>query len=159
MTISVDILARELLDVVPPIMRTIRKKWKKGPIGGVTNSQFRILMFIQKKPGASLQDVAHHLGLTSPTTSTTVDELVSNHLVLRESSIEDRRKITLSLTTEGQKTLEEVFEHSRNDLAACLSLLTVEERAIVFQAMKLLTPLFSPRMEQKETALIEGEKI
>ena len=156
MIISMDLVARELLDVVPPIMRTIRKKWKEGPICGVTNSQFRILMYIQKKPGASLQDVAHHLGLTSPTTSTTMDELVSNQLVLRETSTEDRRKITLTLTDEGQQILNEVFEHSRSHLAEYLFPLTAEECTIVYQALKLLGPLFYSQREKDE--IIESGK-
>ena len=148
MTISIDLVSRELLEVVPPIMRTIRKKWKDGSIGGVTNSQFRILMFIQKHPGAALQEVARHLGLTSPTTSTTVDELVNNQLVLRAPSTADRRKITLTLTEQGQQTLEKVFEQSRKDLAAYLSPLTSEEAEIVYQALKLLGPLFSSQRKE-----------
>jgi DNA-binding MarR family transcriptional regulator len=136
-------VARELLNVIPQIMRTIRSKWKNGSIQGVSNVQFRILMFIQKHPGAALQDVARHLGLTPPTTSTTVDELVKTQLVLREPSTEDRRKITLTLTDKGQKNLEEVFEHSRQHLAGYLSALSPEEAEIVFQALKLLGPLFS----------------
>ena len=143
MRASVDLVSRELLNVVPPIMRTIKGKWKKGPIRGVTNTQFRILMYIQKRPGASLQDVARHLGLTSPTTSTTVDELVFSQLVLREPSKEDRRKIALTLTENGQKILEQLFEYARNDLAAYLSPLTAEQRSIVQQGLKLLAPLFT----------------
>ena len=153
MSISTDMIARELLDVVPPIMRTIRHKWKEGPIHGVSNAQFRILMFIQKRPGAALQDVAHHMGLTSSTTSTTVEELVNNQLVLREPSTDDRRKITLTLTTKGRQTLEEVFEHSRQHLAGYLSPLSTDEAEIVFQALKLLGPLFSSqRKESMENA-------
>jgi DNA-binding MarR family transcriptional regulator len=153
MFISVDLVARELLDVVPPIMRTIKHKWKEGSINGVSNSQFRILMFIQKRPGAALQDVARHLGLTAPTTSTTVDEMVNNQLILRQPSTEDRRKITLTLTDQGQQTLEEVFEHSRLHLAGYLSPLSADEAEIVYQALKLLGPLFSSqRKESMENA-------
>ena len=148
MTTSINMVARELLDVAPVIMRTIRKKWKGGPIRGVTNSQFRILMFIQKRPGAALQDVARHLGLTSPTTSTTVEELVTKGLVLRESSTKDRRKITLTLTDQGQKTLSEVFDQSRKDLATYLTPLTPAEHEIIFQALKLLRPLFSTHQQE-----------
>ena len=148
MPISTDRIARELLDVVPPIMRTLKHKWKDGPIFGISHSQFRILMFVQKHPGAALQDVARHLGLTSPTTSTMVDELVNGQLVLRESSTQDRRKITLTLTEQGQQTLEEVFEHSRKDLATYLASLTPDETEIVFQALRLLGPLFSSRRKE-----------
>jgi len=143
MPVSTDLIARQIMDAVPPIMRTIRRKWKEGPIFGISNSQFHILMFIRKRPGAALQDVAHHLGLTPATTSTTVDELVNNQLVLREPSADDRRKITLTLTEQGQEILEKVFEQSRKDLAAYLSPLTPEDAEIIFQALNLLGPLFS----------------
>jgi len=148
MPVSVDKVAQELLEVVPSMMRTIRSKWKAGPICGVSHAQFRTLMFIQKHPGMALQDVARHLGLTSPTTSTLVDELVNRQLVLRELSTEDRRKITLTLTAQGQQTLEEVFEHSHRHLAGYLSPLSTEETKIVFQALKLLGPLFSSQRKE-----------
>ena len=148
MPVSANTISRELLDVVPLIMRTIKSKWKAEPIHGISNSQFRVLMFIQKQPGAALQDVAHHLGLTAPTTSTTVDELVNNQFVLRAPSTEDRRKITLTLTHQGQQTLGEVFEHSRQHLAGYLSSLSPDESEIVYQALKLLGPLFSPQQEE-----------
>jgi DNA-binding MarR family transcriptional regulator len=79
------------------------------------------------------------------TTSTTVDELVNNQFVLREPSTEDRRKIALTLTDPSQQTLKEVFEHSRQHLTGYLSPLSTEESEIVFQALKLLGPLFSSR--------------
>ena len=140
---SANMIAQEMLNVVPSIMRTIRGKWKNGTIQGVSNAQFRILMFIQRHPGAALQEVARHLGLTSPTTSTAVDELVKTQLVSREPSTEDRRKITLTLTGQGQKTLDEVFEHSHQHLAGYLSPLTPEEAETVLRALQLLGPLFS----------------
>ncbi len=152
---SNEIVAREILNVVPLIMRTIRSKWKNGTISGVTNSQFRILMFLHRKPGTSLQDVAHHIGLTAPTTSTTVDQLVCNHLVNREPSLEDRRKIELTLTDHGKKILEEVFTHSRNHLASYLALLSAQERDIIYQALELLASTFAI---QRELEVNNGDK-
>jgi DNA-binding MarR family transcriptional regulator len=149
MTKPIDKAASELLEVVPSIMRTIRKKWKEGPICGVTNAQFRILMFIQRHPGTSLLEVARFLGLTSPTTSITIDEMVTKNLVVREPSTHDRRKISLTLTDLGQKTLDEVFEYSRNDLASYLSGLGTKDLETVYQALKLLRPLFSTSKSDK----------
>lgn len=159
MTISIDMITREMLKVVPAIMRAIRKKWKKEQISGVTDSQFHILMFIQNNAGTSLLDVAQHLGLTSPSTSATVDELVSKQMVLRVPSNEDRRKITLTLTENGQKTLKEISEHSQKDLAQYLTSLTAEERSVVFQALQLLEPLFSTPKDLDENAENLAEKV
>ena len=153
--ISIDTITAEILKVVPSMMRAIKKKWKNGQISGVTNSQFHLLMFIQNSPGTSLQDVAQYLGLTSPSASATVDELVSKQFVLREPSIEDRRKITLTLTGNGQKALQEISEHSQRDLAQYLTSLTAEERSVVFQAFQLLEPLFSVQRDLDESSLSE----
>lgn len=146
-----ETVARELLNLVPAIMRAIRSKWKHGTICGVTNSQFRILMYLQKKPGSSLQDLAQHIGLTAPTTSTTVEQMVCNQLVNRKPSLEDRRKIVLTLTEQGQNTLNEVFSHSRNHLASYLAPLTDEECDLVVQALKLLEPLYAIRKSPEVT--------
>jgi DNA-binding MarR family transcriptional regulator len=147
--ISVDEVTQDLLKVVPTMMRAIRKKWKKGQISGVTDSQFHILMFIQNNQGTSLLDVAQHLGQTSPSTSASVDELVLKELVCREPSTEDRRKITLTISENGQKTLQEIYSLSQRELAGYLSPLTDEERQLVSTAFKLLEPLFTSQKDSE----------
>lgn len=150
--ISSDAVSRELLRVVPAIMRAIRKKWKKGQVSGVTDSQFHLLMAIRNKPGASLLDISQLLGQTPPSTSASVDELVAKQLVSRESSAEDRRKITLALTASGISTLQEIFEYSKKELAPLLSSLDPDELEVVFKALLLLQPLFSGPAEAPETS-------
>jgi DNA-binding MarR family transcriptional regulator len=146
--------ARELLDFVPPLMRVVQKKWKKGLVHGVTHSQFLMLMFIQHHPGTALQDVAYHIDLTAATTSTTIEELVTRGLVLREPSQEDRRKVALTITAAGEVVLEGVYQDSRNELEEYLSSLTSGEQVTVLQALQLLAPLFvcSKNEEEKENS-------
>lgn len=141
--------ARELLDFVPSLMRVVQKKWKKGLIHGVTHSQFHMLMFIQRYPGAALQDVADHIDLTAATTSTTIEELVTHGLVLREASKEDRRKVSLTTTAEGEAVLEGVYADSRQDIEEYLLSLTSAELEIVRQALQLLGPLFTNSVEKE----------
>jgi DNA-binding MarR family transcriptional regulator len=157
MTIPMDTLTREILKVVPSMMRAIKKKWKTGQISGVTNSQFHLLIFIQNNPGTSLQDLAQYLGQTSPSTSAAVDEMVSKQVVSRQNSTEDRRKITLTLTENGKKILNEIFEHSQNDLAPHLATLSEEERLLVFQALTILEPLFSTSKDPEEVIAAQAE--
>ncbi|MEI7844422.1 MAG: MarR family transcriptional regulator [Chloroflexota bacterium] len=157
MTIPMDTLTRQILKVVPSMMRAIKKKWKTGQISGVTNSQFHLLIFIQNNPGTSLLDVAQYLGQTSPSTSAAVDEMVSKQLVSRQNSTEDRRKITLTLTGNGQKILNEITQHSQNDLAPHLAALSDAERLVVFQALTILEPLFSTSKDPEEVNLGTAE--
>ena len=136
-------VAREMLDVVPSIMRMLKQKWKKGPINGITESQFLMLMFIQRSPGAALQDVAQYMSLTPATTSTTVEELVSAEFVVRKTCQQDRRKVSLKITDAGEAALEKIFDDSRREIEAYLSPLSAEELSVVSSAFQLLAPLFS----------------
>jgi DNA-binding MarR family transcriptional regulator len=76
-----DAIAREILDIVPIIMRMIRTEMRSQSSTDLAVPQFRSLLFIKRNPGSSLQSLAHHLGSTPPTVSKLVDGLVLNHLI------------------------------------------------------------------------------
>jgi DNA-binding MarR family transcriptional regulator len=142
MVMSSDAIAREILDVVPVVMRKIRIEMRTQRSADIAVPQFRALLFINRNPGSSLQSVAHHLGLTPPTVSKMVDGLVLDGLVRREPSPKDRRQVTLTLTLQGEEVLEKAHTGTQARLAEVLSHLTPQEGETVFQAMKLLHPLF-----------------
>jgi DNA-binding MarR family transcriptional regulator len=144
MVTSSDAIAHEILDVVPMVMRMIRTEMRSQRSANLAIPQFRTLLYISRNPGVSLQSVAHHLGLTSPTVCRIVDGLVLDQLVRREPSPKDRRKITLTMTDQGQKILEQAHNATQARLAEILAHLTQEEGEMVFQAMVLLQPLFLP---------------
>ena len=141
---STDIVARELLDVVPVIMRTIRSEMRSHHSNELTVPLFRTLLFLERHPGVSLLDLAGHLGLTSPSVCKIVDGLVSHSLVKRQHSKTDRRKITLALTHGGQKVLDESRTSTQARLADLLAPLSAEQCATVFQALQILQPHFLP---------------
>ena len=84
--------------------------------------------------------------------------MVLNRLVRREPSPKDRRKVTLTLTDRGQEILEKAHNATQARLAEVLSRLTPEESETIFQAMKLLQPLFMPGASNVDTVL-EGKPI
>jgi DNA-binding MarR family transcriptional regulator len=149
MLASPDTLAREILEVVPSVMRLIRTEMRSQRSADLALPQFRALMHIHRYPGAPLQAVAHHLGLTAPTVSKMVDGLVFDGLVRREPSPTDRRQITLNLTDQGRAILEQSHQATQNCLAEVLARLTAQETETVMQAMKLLHPLFLPAARRK----------
>jgi MarR family transcriptional regulator for hemolysin len=157
MSTSPDAIAREILDIVPIVMRVIRTEMRSQHSADLTVPQFRALLFISRNPGSSLLAVADHLGLTSPTVCKMVDGLVLNRLVRRESSPKDRRKVTLTLPAQGQAILEKARNGTQTRLAEVLSRLTPEEGETVLQAMKLLQPLFLPGTNQMEM-ILEGKQ-
>ena len=144
MNVSTEAVARELLDVVPVVMRTIRTEMHRHRSNELTVPLFRTLLFLERHPGVSLLDLAAHLGLTSPSVCKIVDGLVAHALVERQHSNTDRRKITLRLTPEGQSVLDEARTSTQARLADLLGSLSAEQCATVIQALQILQPHFLP---------------
>ena len=143
MSVSSDVVARELSDLVPVIMGAIRTEMRSRRTADLTVPQFRSMLFIERNPGCSLLAVAEHLGLTAPTVSKMVDKMVHNGVVKRKSSSTDRRKIVLTLTPKGQPILEVARNGTQAHITATLATLPTDKLDVIHQAMNLLSPLFS----------------
>ena len=143
MIASTSECAREVLDVVPAIMRVIRAEMRRHRSSDLSVPQFRAMTFINRNPGCSLLTVAEHLGLTSPSACRMIDILVGRGLVSRQISIKDRRMINLSMTDNGQSILEISRKGTMENLATIFSSLTPSEQSIIMDAMKILRPVFS----------------
>jgi DNA-binding MarR family transcriptional regulator len=140
---STKACARAMLDVVPLVMRTVRVEMRKHRAADVSVPQFRTLAFLNRQPGASLSAVAEHIGLSLPAMSTLVDGLVERKLVARNPAASDRRRITLTLTDQGQATLAAANAATEAHLAERLAGLSAGDRQLVAQALQVLRPLFS----------------
>jgi MarR family transcriptional regulator for hemolysin len=103
---------------------------------------FRTLAYLHRHPGASLSDVAAHIGLTLPSISKMVDRLVARDLVTRRSGPQDRRRICLELTPQGESTYQAAASATRARLAERLAALSPGERAAVVQAMRTIRAVF-----------------
>jgi DNA-binding MarR family transcriptional regulator len=98
--------AESIVDVVPLVMRAIQAEMRSARTRGLSVPQFRALAYIDYHPGASLSDVAEHVGLTLPSTSKMIDGLVARELVARDVCAVDRRRIALALTERGRSVLD-----------------------------------------------------
>ncbi len=140
---AIDTCAAEILDVVPLVMRTIKREMRQRRASGLSVPQFRAMIFINRQGQAALVQVAEHLGLTSATACRMMDELVARRLVLSRPSTIDRRKITLTLTGEGQAVLENARQGTLQRLEELLAGLSPEENAAILQAMAVLRQAFA----------------
>ncbi len=139
--------AREVLDVIPLAMRGIRKQLRKHGAQVLSVPQFRTLLFISRNKGASLSEVAEHIGLTMPSMSALVDGLVTRDFVVRRTHEEDRRRMTLMLTGRGETTLRAAREGTQRYLTERLSRFSETERGTVVRAMRILRQVFSEEVE------------
>ncbi|MGA2762027.1 MAG: MarR family winged helix-turn-helix transcriptional regulator [Spirochaetia bacterium] len=140
-----DECAREILDVVPAVMRFIRTEMRRHRALGLSVPQFRTLVFIERAGGASLGSVAEHLGLTPPSACRIVDGLEGRTLVTRRQSAEDRRRVTLEITPGGKRALADARRETQKSLSGILAGVDQGELAAVMQSMLVLRNAFSAR--------------
>jgi len=146
---SVGDCAQEILDAVPLTMRVIRGQLRKHGAKETSVPHFRTLAYLDRHQGASLSEVAEHIGLSLSSMSELMDDLVARSLVIRQTHSEDRRRITLTLTDRGSTTLRKASDATANYLEKKLELLSVSECACVFECMQVLKQVFTEADDQR----------
>jgi DNA-binding MarR family transcriptional regulator len=140
---TLDDCARDVLDVIPLVMRVIRTQLRKHGTQLLSVPQFRTLLFISRNKGASLSEVADHIGLTLPSMSALVDGLVNRNFVVRRTRQEDRRRMDLTLTERGETTLQSARKGTQEYLKEHFSPLSDAERGTLVRGMEILRQVFS----------------
>jgi len=130
--------ASEVLDVVPMVMRDIRKELRKQGANELSVPQFRTLMFLDRTKQASLSDVAEHVGLTLPSMSVLIDGLVDRGLAKRQSDSTDRRRITLALTNQGRTRIDRARAAAHKHLTDLFMGIPSRDRSTIARAMRIL---------------------
>ena len=137
--------AREILELIPHIMLTIRTEMRRGRRRDLSVPQFRALAYLIHFPNASLSQLAENLGLTPPSASKIVDNLVAREMIARRAATDDRRRIRLSVTAAGRERFDTARQATQARLAEMLGVLSDAERASVINAMRCLRPIFDPQ--------------
>jgi DNA-binding MarR family transcriptional regulator len=128
-------------------MRTIRAQLRKHSGSALSVPQFRTLLFINRHRGASISEVADHIGLTLPSMSTLVDGLVTRNFVLRRVHEDDRRRMTLTLSERGDAALLSARTGAQSYLTERLKPLPEAQRVTILRAMRILKRVFSEEVE------------
>jgi DNA-binding MarR family transcriptional regulator len=139
---SPENVANELLEVVPFVMKEVRSQMRSQRTPDLTVPQFRALAFVNRHSGASLSQVADHMGLTLPSTSRLVDVLIARRFLTREDNPSDRRRIKLGVTNRGQVILENSRSTTLNYLAGKLRGISPKDLESILQGMNVLRGVF-----------------
>ncbi len=130
-------IAKKVLEVVPALMRLIRREMRAHG-EGLSVPQFRTLLFVDRNPRCSLAAAAEHLGVTPATASATVERLVRQALIERSPAPTERRRVQLALTETGRALVREARQGTQARLAQRLSGLTAAELDVIGAALELL---------------------
>ncbi|HOF87066.1 MAG TPA: MarR family transcriptional regulator [Armatimonadota bacterium] len=123
---------------VPAVMQAFRLEMRASRPRELSLSQFRTLIHLRFHAGASVSDLAEHLGLALSSTSQLIDALVKDGYVARETAAGDRRRATLALTAHGATMLDAVRARAQARMEERLAALTAAERQAVSVAMQAL---------------------
>ena len=131
------------METVPLVMRFIRADMRaRGSYEELSVPQFRTLTFLDKNPGASLSELADHLGVTRATASANTERLVQRSFVDRGDHPEERRRVVLKLTAAGKEHLEATRAQTRVFISNLLTSLTDEQITQVETGLSLLKQVF-----------------
>ena len=113
-------LANELRPVLLRLTRELRRETEQF---GITGRQATLLWLVKGSPGLTLRALAEMEGISPPALSGHVDRLERSGLLVRARSTEDRRRVGLELTQEGERILRSVRERRTAWLAERLAAL------------------------------------
>src|SRR5262245_24738369 len=131
-------VANELRPVLLRLARELRRETEQF---GVTGRQVTLLWLIRGTPGMTLRALAAEEGISPPAVTGHVDRLERLGLVERTRSSEDRRRIGLVLTDEGDRLLRTIRARRTAWLAERLGRLDADELEQVERALPALASL------------------
>src|SRR4051812_3803259 len=131
-------IADRLRPVLLQVGRELRREAREV---GVSPEQVSLLVAIKYTPGIGVRDLAARERVSAPAMSKHVDRLERDGLVARTPSADDRRRVGLTLTDEGQRLLRKFRSRRPAWLASRLKGLTAEQLAAVEAAIEPLSEL------------------
>jgi DNA-binding MarR family transcriptional regulator len=137
-TLSADLVAADLRPVLLRLARELRKETEQL---GVTARQATLLWLVKRSPGLSLAELAAEEGISPPALSGNVDRLERASLLRRVRSEEDRRRVGLELTDDGQKLMRRIRARRTTWLTARLRGLEAAELEAIERAIPALSHL------------------
>ena len=125
----------------PVLLRLARELRREVHSLGVTGSQVSLLVVVKHAPGITSAELAERERVSAPAMSNHVARLESLGLISRVREGEDRRRVGLALTAQGEKVLRSVRTRRTAWLARRIQRLSDDECAAVEAAVGPLEKL------------------
>lgn len=123
--------AREMAAIVDDLravyaaaQRVIVPTWLELDLSMV---QFKAMVAVTNSPGLGVSQLAEQLSIGQPAASQLVEQLVKRGYVQRDADPEDRRRVRLVASEEGEMRLRELREGGREVLGQWLAELDCDE--------------------------------
>ncbi len=133
-------LAESLRPVLLRIGRELRRETRAV---GVSPEQVSLLVAIKYAPGIGVGELAAQEHVSAPAMSNHVDRLERDGLAIRTPSPDDKRRVGLTLTADGQRLLRRVRSRRTAWLVSRLGKLDPDELAAIEAAAEPLSRLLA----------------
>jgi len=125
----------------PVFLRVGRELRREARAVGASPEQVALLVSVKYDPGIGIRELAAREHVSPPAMSTRVDRLERDGLVERRPSEDDRRRVGITLTDDGQRLLRRVRSRRTAWLAQRLGELSAAELEAVEAAVGPLSRL------------------
>lgn len=101
-------------------------------------SEFAVLELLYHKGPQPIQKIGQKILLRSGSMTYVVDKLEQRGLLLRLTNEEDKRITFISITSEGNELIQEIFPNHGKCIQELMSVLTNEEQVLAIELLKKL---------------------
>jgi DNA-binding MarR family transcriptional regulator len=122
----------------PVLLHLNRHLRREVHASGVSAGQLSLLGLISGNPGIRIAELASREGMSMPSVCTHIDRLEASGLVTRRQAEQDRRRVDLEVTPEGERVLKVIRNKRTAWLSAQLGTLSDMDLAAIDAA---ITPL------------------
>lgn len=136
-------------ETVPPVWRMIRNHLRviASEQFGISVGQFQLLRHVRKGL-TSIRDIAEARQVSRPAVSQEADLLFEKGLITRCQEAGDRRFVRLSLTSQGEDLLEQVFELNRAWMMEKMASFQARDLDLITEGLALFKSAFDTPMEE-----------
>lgn len=128
-----------IFDSLRRIVQALRRSSAQSErSAGLTAAQVFILKSLQGRPGCSINDLAELVHSNQSTVSEAVTRLVSRGLVHRRQASQDRRRVELSLSTDGVNAIANSLSMPQDELIAAIVSMPESKRAALVDGLTAL---------------------
>jgi DNA-binding MarR family transcriptional regulator len=141
------------METIPLVMQFLRAKMRSQNQSSSLLSvpQFRALAFLDRHAGASLSEMAEHLGVTRATASAITERLVQRHLVDRTERPQERRYVVLKLTQAGSGYLQQIRDATHAQIVKMFISLSEVQQLQVVEGLAILSDLLEEAASKSDS--------
>lgn len=109
-------------------------------VEGLTTQQFTVLVKINEMSGGISQNaLGRQTAMDQSTVNGVVQRLIKHGLVRKEKSPDDKRKILLNLTPDGERVLSRMLPVARDITRLTLAPLSTKDQAVLIKLLRQIT--------------------